>query len=265
MNCKPNGRFIYRKFEFLESSGTWRGKSVYPPRPPELARAKVLALGHSDSSPSWKQIAKLKLGNPQLQIWSSNLERNLLRNLVGVDQLPLGLSNPTSESRHHQVAGNLDVLRAVWQGRVEPTWQMYANFRPSTNPGARAQLLDDCRQSDIVHVGRYEISEKGRRNDLEKMAHHGLVLCPEGNGLDTHRMWEALYLGGIPIVLRKSYQYKLLSRLRLPAIGVISWKQLLSKDFRPTLALEKMKLANYRVDALRGSFWIQRILKETAM
>ena len=31
------------------------------------------------------------------------------------------------------------------------------------------------------------------------------VICPEGNGIDTHRMWEALYLRTIPII--KKYDF----------------------------------------------------------
>lgn len=37
---------------------------------------------------------------------------------------------------------------------------------------------------------------------LTEMARHRFVLCPPGNGRDTHRMWEALYAGTIPIVQR---------------------------------------------------------------
>jgi hypothetical protein len=28
------------------------------------------------------------------------------------------------------------------------------------------------------------------------------VACPRGNGLDTHRVWEALYLGAVPVLER---------------------------------------------------------------
>ena len=30
------------------------------------------------------------------------------------------------------------------------------------------------------------------------------VLCPEGNGIDTHRFWETIYLGRVPVVLHNS-------------------------------------------------------------
>jgi hypothetical protein len=34
---------------------------------------------------------------------------------------------------------------------------------------------------------------------LDGVYNHKFVICPEGNGIDTHRPWEALYLGVIPI------------------------------------------------------------------
>ena len=34
----------------------------------------------------------------------------------------------------------------------------------------------------------------------QKLESHKFVLCPPGNGIDTHRMWETLYLDSIPVV-----------------------------------------------------------------
>ncbi len=37
---------------------------------------------------------------------------------------------------------------------------------------------------------------------LTNMSKCKYVLCPPGRGLDSHRTWEALYLGCIPIVIK---------------------------------------------------------------
>lgn len=39
----------------------------------------------------------------------------------------------------------------------------------------------------------------------EEMAQYKYVLCPRGNGFDTHRFWEALWLGCIPVVINNYY------------------------------------------------------------
>jgi hypothetical protein len=48
------------------------------------------------------------------------------------------------------------------------------------------------------------------------------VACPRGNGLDTHRFWEALYRGSYPIVLRSNWSYSI-KELGIPIIEVDDW------------------------------------------
>jgi hypothetical protein len=49
------------------------------------------------------------------------------------------------------------------------------------------------------------------------------VACPAGEGVDTHRFWETLYLGSVPIVLRGqlSAMYE-----NLPVIQLNAWTDL---------------------------------------
>ena len=48
------------------------------------------------------------------------------------------------------------------------------------------------------------------------------VACPRGNGLDTHRFWETLYRGSIPIV-KDSTWARLIARLGIPLLMVPEW------------------------------------------
>ncbi len=34
------------------------------------------------------------------------------------------------------------------------------------------------------------------------MTRYKFVVCPRGCGVDTHRLWEALYIGCVPIVIK---------------------------------------------------------------
>ena len=34
------------------------------------------------------------------------------------------------------------------------------------------------------------------------MSKYELILCPIGNGIDTHRLWEVLYLNRIPVTIK---------------------------------------------------------------
>jgi hypothetical protein len=58
------------------------------------------------------------------------------------------------------------------------------------------------------------------------LAQYKFCICPEGNGFDTHRIWEALYLKCIPIVLRSSHIDILRTQLNIPAVVVDNWDEL---------------------------------------
>jgi len=40
---------------------------------------------------------------------------------------------------------------------------------------------------------------------LSELSEHYFCLCPRGNGLDSHRFWESLYLGVIPVIVNNSH------------------------------------------------------------
>jgi hypothetical protein len=56
---------------------------------------------------------------------------------------------------------------------------------------------------------------------------HGykFTLCPEGNGLDTHRVWEALLAKVVPIVLESDFS-KNLKNLGIPVLMIQNWDDL---------------------------------------
>jgi hypothetical protein len=54
---------------------------------------------------------------------------------------------------------------------------------------------------------------------------YGYVLCPRGNGLDTHRFWEALYRGSVPVVLESQWSLALQS-YGVPVVSLKSWTDL---------------------------------------
>lgn len=50
-------------------------------------------------------------------------------------------------------------------------------------------------------------------------------LCPEGNCIDTHRLWESLYLNTIPIVIYTP-MFKYYYKLGIPLLILYSWSDL---------------------------------------
>ena len=59
------------------------------------------------------------------------------------------------------------------------------------------------------------------KHDLERFV---FVLCPWGNGFDTHRIWETLYSGSIPVIKKhKTFEYL----EGLPALFIDNYEDLL--------------------------------------
>lgn len=75
---------------------------------------------------------------------------------------------------------------------------LYVNFSLHTRPRLDAFnyfCLKDYEWATVV-------KDQGRTDEefLEDVGSHDFVLCPQGNGVDTYRLWQTLYLGAIPIV-----------------------------------------------------------------
>jgi hypothetical protein len=53
------------------------------------------------------------------------------------------------------------------------------------------------------------------------------VPCPRGNGLDTHRIWEAIYLGAIPVVLNSD---RFAALEGWPILFIEDWNEIIEKS-----------------------------------
>jgi hypothetical protein len=76
---------------------------------------------------------------------------------------------------------------------------VYMNHNIATNPTKRQKPYDLLKDKSWVTT---EMGENGMGFDdyLDNIYNHKFIVCPEGNGIDTHRIWECLYMGSIPIV-----------------------------------------------------------------
>ena len=89
---------------------------------------------------------------------------------------------------------------------------------------------------------------------FDALASHEFVLCPEGNGIDCHRIWEALYLGCWPIVKRTR---AMLEFKGLPILWVDSWDDV--QEWLLDAHLEKVKDGQFSMDKATLSYWRRAI------
>jgi len=158
-------------------------------------RVIVLVTGQSDLPCDDRRQAFLP---PQVALWFST---NVTRPHPRVSALPLGIG----PSQDPITAGAAALAQAFRPQPARPKW-LYVNFRPETNPAARRPVFESFRRlAGEPWVTFREPASRGQAGRfLEEMGDHRFVLCPPGNGVDTHRMWEALATGAIPVVLRSA-------------------------------------------------------------
>ena len=78
---------------------------------------------------------------------------------------------------------------------------------------------------------------------------YSYVLCPRGNGLDTHRFWETLYRGSVPVVLESPWSLALQAQ-GVPVVSLKSWKDL------KNLSLTQRRLES--INYLNPQWWESR-------
>ena len=78
------------------------------------------------------------------------------------------------------------------------------------------------------------------------------IACPRGNGIDTHRFWESLYRGSIPIVKVSDWSQNL-TPLNLPFVEIDNWNKENLQD-----VVENSKIGSFNpidIEALWIPFW----------
>lgn len=148
------------------------------------------------------------------EIWCINYDYRNYNNLEKIKFLPLGLDFHTISERNEwgekkkttldQEQELIDIYEKYGGGK-----RLHKIFICNSNNTSkhikklgyvnqdRKDILNDISNNKNITKCQGFI----RRNELWKtFCQYKFVICPVGNGLDTHRLWESLYLGCIAIV-----------------------------------------------------------------
>lgn len=126
--------------------------------------------------------------------------------------IPIGIAN--KQWPH----GNTDTIRSVIDKNYTKNQLIYANFNIKTNINQRTHCLNNIDNSYYEYNISFDLY-------LEKLAKSYFSVCPMGNGIDSHRIWESLYLNTIPIVEKTIHIEYLKNQFNLPIIMLDDWKQ----------------------------------------
>lgn len=246
---------LYYKRDFLFRSGQWRGEKVSRlSRKRSAIRGKVVVLGHSDLSIKRQHITFLKLIGARNVIGFNYFPTKSVR--YGI---PLGVTNHTEESYLHRVLGNEEHFgvanrRASWPEKF--SCSIYLNFTIANSTRERAHLISALKGKKGVYIEKPDFSDEGRIRFLTCLREYDFIPCPVGNGIDTHRIWETLYMGGVPVLKRHPILNPLL--VGLPVIFVKSWAELIDEDLMHQ-KWEEVNKVKSDFDMLKVSFHVNRI------
>lgn len=178
---------------------------------PLLESPITLVLSNSDFDPS-QQLTGL-LPAPQI---NAVFAQNLTRSIDNVYALPIGLEN--AWRYQHGIVSYFDTAR---RAKVQKFSKIMWSFSLHTNPSIRIEAANALLRNHLA-IQYQPLPTKRYVSTVRKFQ---FIACPPGNGLDTHRVWEAMYLGAVPIVYHSQAMHDFQSR-GLPVWPVSNYDEL---------------------------------------
>lgn len=133
---------------------------------------------------------------------------------------------------------------------------LYVNFSIQTNYSERSWVKQYFKKFPWAVVEEEQLSLNEYKN---KIKNSNFVLCPWGNGIDSHRIWETLSVGSIPIV-KDHVTFKTLDFL--PFLSVEDFKLVNENLLKETLI--NLKEKEYNFSKLDIEFWSKEIRNNTS-
>ncbi len=134
--------------------------------------------------------------------------------------VPIGIAN--SMWNH----GNMEILKNIITQDLIKTKNVYFYFSISTNSTERNHCKTEIERKGLTWGTCF-----GFNDYLKELSLYKFAICPPGNGVDCHRIWECYYLGVIPIMVRSQFTEHISKCL--PCILLDKWSDFNINDILP--------------------------------
>lgn len=164
-----------------------------------------------------------------------------------IRSIPIGLEND------YWLKDKADKMRRKYEDKKDFKNLIYINHNINTNPTKRQKPYDVLKGHKWVTM---EQGANGYGFDkyLDNIYNHPFVVCPEGNGIDTHRIWECLYMNTYPVCVRNiNNQFY----TDLPILFVDDWDEV--TEIFLFEAYKEMHTKKWNLDKLKFSYWENEI------
>ena len=236
---------------YQNQSPVWMDMVRWLTMVPYLEESNIEQIGYNDLTIQTR--CDLSRCNPNhkysIKCWSytnatfneipSNIKNWFLTNCM-IDEaegIPFGIMDKTQD----------DMANAYTQDKPN---MLYVNFQ--LNNVDRKTLMDYFLAASLnwVTVRNESIPFK---DYLSEMASHKFILCPDGNGPDCYRTWEALYAGSIPIISKS----KATSFFKDLPVLILDESNDVDYNFLETKYNEIMSM-DWDMDKITKSYWQSR-------
>lgn len=157
--------------------------------------------------------------------------------------IPLGLSNENEKNLNIKHFSKLKENK----NKIE---KIYINFQRNTNYFKRNKQFKKFKNKSFVHIDEPNLQLD---DYAEQLNSYKFILCPEGNGIDTHRVWESLYAGSVPIV-QKHISMSTLENLNAIEVDNLSSIDIsIINNYSPKKAIIEKLTTDYWVKIIRES------------
>lgn len=126
-----------------------------------------------------------------------------------------------------------------------------SSFSTTTNQKIRENLNSVLLENENIKT----ISASNHKEYILSLSDYMFNLCPEGNGHDTHRIWESLLVETIPIVVKSEFTQNLVT-LNFPILLLNNWEDLneISKKELEAIYKNELKMKNFN-DVVTFDYW----------
>jgi hypothetical protein len=139
---------------------------------------------------------KLLDSSTTYRVYSQNINTSIKDNNNKLRLLPIGIANAMFDH------GNMIILYKtmcdMYTRKKEKN--IFTSITGRVTHDSRVSLIKVLEENPEYNMSMYKSLEYSEYT--REMGKHYFVLCPRGNGIDTHRFWEALYMGAIPVLIQ---------------------------------------------------------------
>lgn len=178
-----------------------------------LLKNKFILITHNSDQNIYKCEYIYKILNcDKLIVWFG---QNLTFTTEKLKLLPIGIANSQWPHGEIKMFTNIQILNNI----NNKTEFIYFNFNIYTNEKKRKECYNKLSQK-IKFLSNINPSD-----NIIRLSKYKFCICPEGNGLDTHRIWECFYVNTIPIVEKNEFTL-ILKKKNLPIVLLDDWNDI---------------------------------------